>query len=139
MSHKVPFKQPPPPKAFPFGLRYVALFFPYRLQSMMNLAWMSDDFRAKKVGCTWLFSDKATQDSMDLEDQCEKAHITPAEFIGVVAGVAYELRVDVSGVIGGIMRMPQALLASLTRAVGTGNIDEAVAAIEYINKSVRRR
>jgi hypothetical protein len=53
---------------------------------------MSQDPRAKKVGSWWLFADKATQGSADLEALCEPAEISPAEFIGVITGVAFELR-----------------------------------------------
>lgn len=100
---------------------------------------MSEDFRAKKVGSWWLFADKATQDSADLEDLCEKAHITPAEFIGVIAGVAFELRVDVSPLIGGISDTPRAVEAALAHTIRTGEgVEEAYAATESLGKEIER-
>ena len=77
---------------------------------------------------------------MDLEALCERCHITPAELISAVVRVAYELRVDVSPVIAGISRMPEALSASLTHAVRTGErLQRAVAAMEYIDREIKRR
>jgi hypothetical protein len=104
---------------------------------MMDFAWLSKDFRAKKVASWWLFADKATQDSADLDALCSKAHIAPAEFIGVIAGVAFELRVDVSGLFGGIARMPEMLSATFTSAIRTREgLEQAVAAMEYFGKEV---
>lgn len=45
-----------------FGLCFAAKFLPYGVRSMMDFAWLSEDWRAKKVGSCWLFSDKASQD-----------------------------------------------------------------------------
>jgi len=140
MPYNTPVNLSPPQIPFPFGLRYVAQFLPYGLRGMMDLAWMSQDLRAKKVGSFWLFSDKATQEGADLEALCEKAHITPAELIGAVVKVAYELRVDVSSLIGGIDHMPQALETAFTNAIRTGErLAEAVTVIGRIGREVLRR
>ena len=72
----------PAKSAAVYELRYVAQFLPYGLRKFMNFAGMSEDFRAKKVGSFWLWSDKATQDRMDLEGLCEKCRITPGELVG---------------------------------------------------------
>lgn len=125
---------------FPFGLRYAAQFLPFGLRGFMQFAWMSDSLEAKKVGSFWLWSDKAAQDGMDLEGLCEKCRITPGELIGAVVRVAYELRVDVSALIGGIVRMPDVLLASLRHAMTTGkHLDEVRAGMERIGQQIQRR
>ena len=134
-----PFEICPPKIPFPFGLRYAAQFLPYGVRDMMQFAWMSEDFRAKKVGSWWLFADKAMQDSADLEAFCEKAHITSAEFIGVIAGVAFELRVDVAPLIGAISDMPRAVEAALAHTIRTGEgLEEAYAATESMGKEIQR-
>jgi len=103
------------------GLRYAARFLPYGVRGMMQLAWLSEDARAKKVGGRWLFADKGIQDSADLEDLCDQAGITAADFIAAITKVAYELRVDVSGLIGGIFDMPNAISSALALAITTGD------------------
>jgi hypothetical protein len=129
----------PPKIPFRWGLRYAAQFLPYGVRDMMQFAWLSQDFRAKKVGSWWLFADKAIQDSADLEALCEKAGITPAEFIGVIAGVAFELRVDVSPLIGGISDTPRAVDAALAHAIHTGEgLEGALAATENMGKEIQR-
>lgn len=140
MSNKIPIELSPPKVPFPFGLRYAARFVPYGLRGFMQLAWMSDNLEAKKVGSFWLGSDKPTQDSLDLEALCERCHIMPAALISAVVGVACELRVDASPLIAGISRMPDLLSASLTQAISTGEqLEEAVAAIEYMDREMKRR
>jgi hypothetical protein len=106
---------------------------------MMQFAWLSEDSRAKKVGGWWLFADKTTQDSADLEARCETADITPAEFIGVITGVAFELGVDVSALIGGISDTPRAVEAALAHTIRTGEgLEEAYAATESMGKEIER-
>jgi hypothetical protein len=139
MPGNIRLQSPPPRIPYPFGLRYAAQFLPYGLKTMMQFAWMSEDSRARKVGSWWLFSDKATQESSDLESLCEKADISPAEFVGVVAGIAYELGVDVSELIGGMARMPEAISAIFTNATRSReHMEEAIAAIEYFDRKFRR-
>jgi hypothetical protein len=146
MPTKFPFdrEQPPsewraPKVPFPWGLRYTAQFLPYGVRDMMQFAWMAEDRRAKKVGSWWLFADKATQDSADLEDLCDKADITPGEFVGVIAGVAFELGIDVSPLIGGIADAPRAVEAALAHTIRTGEgLEEAYAATESMSKEIQR-
>jgi hypothetical protein len=92
---------------------------------------MSEDSRARKVGNWWFFSDKATQVSSDRESMRDKAGISTGEFIGVVAGVAYELAVGVSEFIGAMARRPQAMSAVITSAsCSQEHMEKAIAALE---------
>jgi hypothetical protein len=127
------------PESFPFGLKYALSHLPYGLKTAMHLASLSHDRRVRSVAARWRALDKDQQASTFLEDLCEDAGIDGPYLLGKVLSTAFELGIDVSGVIGGMMRMPEMLSSALLRArESTEGINAACAVFEYIDRSVRK-
>lgn len=124
----------------PSGLNWIATFLPYGVPTMINLAWLSQNAKARKVASYWMTLDTAGKDNVQLDDLCDEVGITPAEFVGAVAGTAHELDMDVSAVFAGIARMADALSVAFARAYETPDGREwAVEALEFIERRLKIR
>jgi hypothetical protein len=126
------------PARFPFGLKFAASFFPGGVKTMIRLAWLSRDERARDVARQWRAIDLARRDGTDLEDLCRAAGMRDADLLGDVMATAFDLGIDVSNVIGGIIRMPaivEAFYQSAMRSEGGRN--RAVDAAEFLDRHYR--
>jgi hypothetical protein len=63
--------------------------------------------------CPGELSKKEAQDNSELDDLCRNAGVEGHEFVGSIVGTSYELGIDVSCAIGGIVQMPQLLAAAI--------------------------
>lgn len=105
----------------------------------MQLAWLSRDERVRDVARRWRALDPAERNQTDIEELCDEAGIREGDYLGVVMSTAFELKVDVSDVIGGITRMPVALMGLFGRAAySVYEQERAVEAIEFFNRRFRK-
>jgi hypothetical protein len=124
-------EQPKAAPPFPFGLRYIAHFFPFGMETMMQFASYSQSRKVRNVAWAWRVLDKAAQQTVEPEMLCEKEGVSSEDFLASVMGVAHELGADVAPVFEAMIRMPYALEAALQKAACTGEgLEQAMALIE---------
>ncbi len=122
----------------PVGLKYAASFLPGGTTTMIWLAWHSRDERVRDVAKRWRVLDTEQRERMDLEALCDEADLRDGDFLGAVLGTAFEFRIDISPVIGGITAMPQALMGLFSLSIRSEAGDDQVCqAIEFFNRRFR--
>lgn len=109
----------------PMGLGYVAeRYLPGGLKTLMHLAGLSPDERARKVARRWNSLSKPGRQAVAVEALCAEVRIAPCDFAGIVAGTGFELRINIAGLIA----HPRPDLESfIQRAVKRANYKAAVA------------
>jgi DNA-binding transcriptional regulator YiaG len=115
----------PPPIPVPcnFSLRHLADSIPGGLETIIVLAWLSDDDRARAVRDCWNSLSRRVKHNVEVEDLCRAVGIDAGHFFGIVAATAFRLGMDISVFIGGVLRMTTQVVESVNRVItgkGTG-------------------
>ena len=82
-------------------LEHAARFFPGRARTMIHLAHLSIDPRVRSVARAWHSLTEVERIETRIEELCRAAGISGADFIGCVAGTAWELGIDVAAFLTG--------------------------------------
>ena len=100
---------------------------------------LSRDERVRDVARRWRALSAAERDQTDIEELCEEAGMRESDYLGAVISTAFELNINVSAVIGGITRMPMALIGAFGSAGrSVAGRERAVEAIEFFNRRLRK-
>ena len=103
------------PVPYAFSLRGLAERLPGGVTGMLTLAWLSGDSRARAVRNYWNFIPRETRGEIAVEELCQRAGIEPGELVGLVTRTAYNLGMDVTGVVIGVrLRAPNGTGRTLT-------------------------
>jgi hypothetical protein len=118
-----------------FSLRVQAKRFPGGLVGMLTLGWLSGDDRARAVRDYWNSIPRKARGEIAVEELCQAAGIEPGELLGIVVRTAYDLDLDVSGFIVGIMGKRS---RTSKRVGGTRTCDEMAALRKKLGLAARQ-
>jgi hypothetical protein len=108
-----------PIRALSDGLNYFALFLPGGVENMIFLARLSEDEKVQEVARRWNAVPRKDRKNSSLDELCKAACVDPGKFLGVVAGTAYELGIDVRDVMTAIANL-DTMPAHMDRVVKRG-------------------
>src|SRR5260370_25912395 len=94
---------------FAFGLNRWALALPGGIDTMIHLAWLSPDASVRAVASRWNSLTCPERQRIAVEEVCWEVGIDTAYFVGQIAAAAWELGIDISGLIAATVRMPELL------------------------------
>ncbi len=117
-------------------LEHAARFFPGRVRTMIHLAHLSSDPRVRGVAHAWRSLTEVEKVETHIEELCRAAGIGGADFIGCVAGTAWELGIDVASFLTGRPGHAVSLRIAIGNALMTG---QPVEVFLSPNKWNRRR
>jgi DNA-binding transcriptional regulator YiaG len=64
------------------------------LETMIVLAWLSDDARVREIATSWSRLTHAEKRKVEIERLCLEVGVEPADFVRAVAGAAWELGIE---------------------------------------------
>ena len=123
MSNRTGTPKLNPIRAMSDGLNYFALFLPGGVENTIFLARISEHEKAQEVARRWYALPRRDRKNASLDELCKAAGVDPSKFLGVVAGTAHELGIDVSDVMAAIANL-DTLPAYMDRVVKRGGFRE---------------
>jgi len=94
-----------PIRASSDDLNYFALFLPGGVENTIDLARLSENEEVQEVACRWYALPRKDRKNTSLDELCKAAGVDPGKFLGVVVATAYELGIDVGGVMAAIANL----------------------------------
>jgi hypothetical protein len=104
---------------FQFGLNRGADGLPGGFPTLIHLAWLSENPKVRAVAARWDALPAGEKRNIILEDMCDAAGILRSEFFVNVATTAFELGIDVAGMLAGILETGVALQCLAGTAMAT--------------------
>ena len=98
------------------SLRFFSASIPGGVFTTMALARVSTDEGVRRVAALWNALPRKEHKTVNLDDLCWKAGVTPARVLGSIAETALELGMDVSQFLHAIRVLPSAFQAEAARA-----------------------
>jgi hypothetical protein len=82
-----------------FGLNRAGMNLPGGFRTLIHLAWISDNPKAREVARRWNALSPADKREVILEDLCDEVRIMLGDFAAAVAGTGAELGINVSALM----------------------------------------
>jgi DNA-binding transcriptional regulator YiaG len=104
----------------PRRLAAAARLLPGRIRTMIHLAWLSGDPRVRTVARAWHSLSAVAKVETHIEELCRAAGISDGDFVGCVAGTAWEVGIGVAALCTGSPGHAVSLTSAIGNALMTG-------------------
>jgi hypothetical protein len=105
---------------FKYGLNRGASHLPGGMRTMMHLAWLSKNPKARAVAERWSALSADGKRNVVLEHLCEAAGIAGEELVAAVACTGFELGIGISPMLGAIAHQADEVARLAARAMTPG-------------------